>query len=185
MVDYSCTRVELEAREVCPLPERPGIWQAPAETARKTRQYGLSSERFEFLRSLGQDSILGYRVLLETISKEVHNKLESLACQAREGKNVMEAADFARWLQFSGVLTLLERYALADQDFTLVRRAVTELLSECGEQFRGGRVAPKYSESDIRAIKNDINEIRACLARKTTVTVVTTSPVERLSLRDV
>jgi hypothetical protein len=40
--------------------------------------------------------------------KETVNRLDSLARDVCECKNVMEAANFARWLNFSGLIQLFE-----------------------------------------------------------------------------
>src|ERR1051325_945158 len=43
---------------------------------------------------------------LHWIWKETTGKLERFARDVRENKRVLEAADFARWFQFSGILKL-------------------------------------------------------------------------------
>lgn len=118
---------------------------------------GMSRERYLELRQIGDDPDLGYRVLLQGMCFETLRYLETLARGVREGKNVDEAANFCRWLQFSGVLELLERYAMPGQDFHSVRRMVSDVILECGERFRGGRVQPTYSESDIAAINRKLD----------------------------
>lgn len=77
-------------------------------------------------------------VNLHTIAQETDRYLESLAHSVREGKGCIEAANFARWLQFSGVIRLLERH---EQDASLpvsgtaIRHKVQKLIFETGEWF--------------------------------------------------
>ena len=155
----------------------------PSRTGLKAGVGELSPEKVASLCALGQDPEIGYRVALGSIYSETDRYLDTLARQVHEGKAVDEAANFARWLRFSGVLTLLEKFSAPGQEFPSLQRRLTDLLDECGEHFRGGRVAPKYATSDIEEIKRDLAEIRAALARPVSKTTVVTV-VER-SVADV
>jgi hypothetical protein len=135
----------------------------------------LSSDKVAKLGAIGQDPLLDYRVTLDGIFRETNDHLDLLARQVREGKNVLEASSFYRWLQFSSVLTLLERHSLPGQDFRALRRKLTDLIGECGEHFRNGRVAPKYAESDITEINHKLDTVLAAVARPAVVTGVTTT----------
>ena len=135
---------------------------------------GMTEAKFDRLCLLGQDPLLDYRVTLNRIYQETNDHLDVLAREVREGKNVLEASFFLRWLEFSGVLSLLEKHALPGQDFTSLRRKLSDLIGEYGEHFRGGRVAPKYAESDITEINRKLDILLADKARSvSTVTVVT------------
>jgi len=142
---------------------------------------GLSFDKWSQLRAIGEDSELGYRVTLQRICSESFRYLESLARDAREGKHVFEAANFCRWLRFSGVTDLLERYAMPGQNFSTLSKAVDDLISDCGEQFRGGKVLPKYSESDIAEInrKLDVLLSQSAAPAATVVTVGDFAPSSR------
>jgi hypothetical protein len=126
---------------------------------------GFSPEQVARFRAIGQDSELGYRVLLSGLYSETVRYLDSLARVASEGKNVSEAANFCRWLRFSGVFTLFEGYALSGQNFPSLDRKVTDLLQVCGEHFRGGRVDAKYAQSDIAEINRKLDVLLASSAR--------------------
>lgn len=134
---------------------------------------GMSFERYMKLRAIGEDSELGYRVTLERICSETCRYLETLGREVREGKNVVEAANFARWLRFSGVLDLFSRYALPDQTFPAFERKIVDLLDACGEHFRGGRTVPNYDQSDIAEISRKLDVLLAVNARPVVTTVVT------------
>jgi len=76
------------------------------------------------------------KVNLHIIWRETDNRVEVLHSRVREGKDVLAASEFARWLQFSGVLKLL-----VEQPFPLpcraaeLRNKVEKLVAACGEWF--------------------------------------------------
>ena|ERR1700722_20092407 len=90
---------------------------------------------------------------LHWLWKETVNRLDSLARDVREAKNVAEASNFARWLQFSGILMLFRNNPSTTKhlevDESVVRKKIDDLIYECGELFRGGKHDPKYAASDI------------------------------------
>jgi hypothetical protein len=137
---------------------------------------GLSPQKFFSLRALGQDSRLGLRVRLDTVYRETMRTLERLSREVREGKNVLEASTFVRWLNFSGVLELLQLLRQDGQDFTALPKKVGELIQECGEQFRGGRVTPKYAESDIAEINRKLDVLLSSNARPLDISISVGSP---------
>lgn len=55
------------------------------------------------------DSVLVSKVELRWIASETNRMLDGLSRDVRECKNVMLASLCARWLQFSGLLAILER----------------------------------------------------------------------------
>ena len=95
--------------------------------------------------------------------KETVNFLDVLAREVREGKNVMLASQFARWLQFSGLIKIFEAYPSSAphlvSDAAAVSTKVNDLLFDCGELFRGGKFDPKYAASDIAEINRKLDEI--------------------------
>src|ERR1017187_9060615 len=93
---------------------------------------------------------------LHWIWNETVNRLDSLARDVREAKNVMEAANFARWLNFSGLIPIFRDNPSNQKhlqvDAAVVQRKIDDLIYECGELFRGGKADPKYAQSDIAEI---------------------------------
>lgn len=74
-------------------------------------------------------------VTLHQIWRETNRKVESFARDVRECKNVREASDFARWLQFSGILALLEQFPQSEPllvDGAALRKQIQDLIYECG-----------------------------------------------------
>ena len=95
-------------------------------------------------------------VQLHVMWMETDRFLDGLAASVREGKAVEEASNFARWLQFSGVLNLLEKNR---QPFPLpcngdeLRRKCQDLVQNCAEWTKGGKQpAPRYEASDMTAV---------------------------------
>jgi len=101
-------------------------------------------------------------VRLHRVWNETTRQIETFQRDAREGKRVMEASVFARWLRFSGILEILEGNP---QDFPLevngkaLRAKVEDLLSDCGEKFRTGKADPTYAQSDIAEINRKLDVI--------------------------
>jgi len=74
---------------------------------------------------------------VERIFRETEMRLDTYSRRVREGVEVLPASDFARWLQFSGILELLEAHEMAvPLRVESLRVKTTDLLFECGEWFR-------------------------------------------------
>jgi hypothetical protein len=110
-------------------------------------------------------------ITLWKIWSETDRRLDSLAQCVREGVQVDEASNFARWLRFSAILTLLQPY---EQEVPLpirateLRRKCEDLIYECGEWYscheRSNKPRDAYvSQSTLAAIENDLREIREAL----------------------
>ena len=108
---------------------------------------------------------------LHWLWKETVNRLDSLARDVREAKNVAEASNFAHWLQFSGLLMLFRNNPSTTKhlevDESMVRKKIDDLIYECGELFRGGKHDPKYAASDIAEINRKLDLLIAGGASKT------------------
>ena len=135
------------------------------------------SDRFARLRSIAQDPVLDYRTTLARIHRETINHLDSLGRHAGEGKNVLEVSFFCRWLVFSGVIDLLEKHALPEQDFTGLTAKVDALQAVCRPHLQGQSVKKVYSEPDITLISEKLDTLLAAVARPVVVTAVTTTSV--------
>jgi len=74
---------------------------------------------------------------LHWIFRETERQLDTYARRVREGVEVLPASDFARWLQMSGILELLEAHEMSvPLRVESLRVKTTDLLFECGEWFR-------------------------------------------------
>jgi len=77
-----------------------------------------------------------------------------------ECKRVDEASNFCRWLQFSGVLNILEAHPAGlplPVDGKALRKQMDAILFECGELYKGGKHDPKYTTSDIAEINRKLD----------------------------
>jgi hypothetical protein len=99
------------------------------------------------------DAVFVPRAELRWIASETNRVLDGLARDVRENKNVMLASLYARWVQFSGVLAILER----ESNSNALTKKVDDLLYECGELFRGGKHDPRYAVSDIAEINRKLD----------------------------
>jgi len=77
--------------------------------------------------------------LLHRIYSECDRRIDTLTRRVREGVEVLAAADFVRWLQFSGFIELVEPFAcegLLPIRPVQLRSKCCDLVYECGEYFR-------------------------------------------------
>ena len=98
-----------------------------------------------------------------------------------QGRGVDEASNFARWLQFSGLLKILEAYpqpAPLEVDGVAVRRLVERVIAAAGELHKGGAMPINPSQSTVDEINGKIDFILSQMAKNisTPYTTHTTEP---------
>jgi hypothetical protein len=90
--------------------------------------------------------------------RETNGYLDRLARAAKEGKNLMEAANYCRWLAFSGIFSILDKCTLPmNTHGEELRRKNQNVIEECGRHFRGGKIDPNYQASDIAEINRKLD----------------------------
>jgi hypothetical protein len=152
----------------------PGTQNLPAKAVSQVRQTEGSS--------VHTDTVTFWKIWSET-----DRRLDSLTRCVREGVQVDEASNFARWLRFSGILALLQPF---EQDVPLpiraaeLRRKCEDLIYECGEWYRLHERSFKprdsyISQSKLEAIEIGLREIREALRLPLTATA-DTAPDARL-----
>jgi hypothetical protein len=148
----------------------PVLQRSLARRHKSKDSYGwhLPPKKVAELQAAGQSVPVQFRFVLDKILSETSNYLGSLESSVRGGKCVDEAADFSRWLQFSGVLSMLEMFAELNPDFKALRRRVTDLTLSCGPHLRGGRVAASYCQSDIDSINGKLDVLLSAFAKQAT-----------------
>jgi hypothetical protein len=119
-------------------------------------------------------------VTLHVLWRETDTRLDVLAARVREGVDVLAASEFVRWLQFSGLLKVLEA---VDQPFPLpvrgveLRRKAADLQMECGDWFRTHEHSNTQPHPQIP--RTDLERINAQLAQlRETISELTRPPVE-------
>ena len=95
--------------------------------------------------------------------RETMNRLERLHKSVRQGQQVLEAKDFCSWLQFSGYCKVFDLCPSKEKHFEVdgraVRKKIDDIIYDCGEWFRSGKVSPKYAESDIAEINAKLDRL--------------------------
>ena len=75
---------------------------------------------------------------LHRIYRETMNRLDVLSRRVAEGRDVMAASEFARWLSFSGIIRLCEENACGGDlkvDGALLRWTCEQLIQQCNERI--------------------------------------------------
>ena len=111
----------------------------------------MSPEKALRLRAIGTDPAIGWAATLSRIVTETDRHLDRLARSVGECKAVDEAANYCRWLQFSGVLQL------PHPSFQRLRAKADDVLARVGEIYKGAKVRPQYDASDIAAINGKLD----------------------------
>ena len=110
---------------------------------------------------------------LHLIWKEASVRLETLGGRVREGVEVLAASDFARWLNFSGIIQLLQDNpsgGVCKVDGQGIQKQVDDLLWECGEWFRlhENSYLPRDMEiprSEMEKVNRRLNQIEEHLSK--------------------
>jgi len=111
-------------------------------------------------------------VAMHVLWRETNNRLEVLAARVREGVDVLAASEFCRWLQFSGVLAMLEdqeRSQPLPVNGRELRRKVDELIMDCGDWFRLHENSntlphPSIPRTELERINKQLADLSAQLA---------------------
>lgn len=135
----------------------------------KTNGFAISHRNsFDGYDKIDFSSVQTEPVNLHWIWRETVTRLNVLQGRAREGKNVQEASEFARWLRFSGLIKLFESNPQPEPkqvDAKVVEKLIDGILSDCADQWRSRNGDVKYSESDIAEISRKLDIIAAQVAK--------------------
>ena len=106
---------------------------------------------------------------ISQIYRETLRRITHYEGLVAEGTCVDEASNFARWLRFSGVLSLIvdqPQPAPLATDGPGLEMRVSRLISACGEVYRrcGRAEQPHYQKSDIESIRDQLTQIQARLS---------------------
>ena len=152
---------------------------------KKPSVYVMPTDQYARLRAIGTDPEIAFRVLLKRIYAETDLRLDTLARQVREAKAVNEASNFCRWLQFSGVMSLLALCPIPEIDLKAFERKLRDIIWDCGELYKGGKANAKYAESDIAEINRKLDLLASqCLGGPTVSVAVRISPASQDTASD-
>jgi hypothetical protein len=115
--------------------------------------------------SVRENAELDFRVSLKTIHKETKAYLERLARAASEGRAVDEANNYLRWLQFSGIIRLLEQNSSISGDFVTLRNQCNDLQAICLPHLQGRNVAAAPSQARIDELNAKMDIVLAAIAK--------------------
>lgn len=120
---------------------------------------------------------------LHWLWNETRLRLNQLATRADEGVDVQPAMDFARWIQFSGLIKLFKDNPQSEPvkvDGELIDKLVRDLVMDCGDYLKLN--TPGFVRvCQIEAVNHKLDLIAAQLAKVSppateTATVGTTAP---------
>jgi hypothetical protein len=99
--------------------------------------------------------------------RSVKARLETLDKRVREGKEVEEASDFARWVQWSGLVKLFESFPQGEPfavSAAEILRLVGEVLFDCEMWWKKNPRGPWVAKSELEAVNHKLDLIAGQLA---------------------
>lgn len=158
------THILISAPETTANPKAPDSHETLDKSGVFCYSVPQTSKRITKRLTQDEDDRISWAVLLQTLGRETRFHLERLHRAVKENKRVDEASYYCRWLLFSGVLGILERFETSGE-FAKLRLSVEDVLRDVGEIYKGGRVAPKYESSDIEAINAKLDYLLSNLPK--------------------
>jgi len=107
-------------------------------------------------------------VQLYVLCRETGNRIASLRRAVDEGHRLDEAANFARYVLFSGICTLLQQFPQGEPlpcDGHLLQHQANELLRAAQDRYRTGDTTAKLDWSYLDAINRKLDLIAGQVAR--------------------
>jgi len=107
-------------------------------------------------------------VTLHWFWNETRNRLESLRHRVREGLDLQEAADFSRYVLYSGLLKILAPHDNQGQlkvDTAFLAWSATDLLREVQDLWQAGKVLPGANQPQYEAILHRLDLIAGRVAQ--------------------
>ena len=104
----------------------------------------------------------GQNLAIALVYKETLGRLKSLSRRVAEGRDVMAASEFARWLNFSGILRLCEENPQDDPfkvDGAFLGCYCQLLIDQCNERFRTNNFSPKFESDDFQSLHDKVDAV--------------------------
>jgi hypothetical protein len=117
------------------------------------------------------DNVNLHRVWQETVYR-----LDILSRRVSEGRDVMAASEFARWIFFSGIIQLCKEHAqdgFLKIDGSLLQWKVEQLIEQCNERFRTNNLDPNFKAEDFRSLHDKLDTMAGYLSRLSVAPAVT------------
>jgi hypothetical protein len=93
----------------------------------------------------------------EQVASATLERLDVLTQRANEGKDIVTASEFARWLTVAGLPKLIA--AFSKDDGEKLDQKASALVEECNERFRTGSKEPKFQEVQLRSLQEQISNL--------------------------
>jgi len=111
------------------------------------------------------------------VESQVLQTLEIHKRRVREGKELMGALDFCRFILRSGLLPLFKEF---DRDAVALRKQVEELMSEVQERFVDRDEGAQLKDEDFRTLHDKLDLIAGYVSRIPASPVAQPVPVFRI-----
>jgi hypothetical protein len=116
---------------------------------------------------------------LHWIYRETMNRLKSYAGRVSEGRDVVAASEFARWLSFSGLIKLFDANPQSEPlkvDGPFMRWSVEQLIQQCNERFRTNSADPNFKAAEFQSLHEKIDKVAGYLSRLNVAPAVAVTP---------
>lgn len=118
---------------------------------------------------------------LGKIYSETAQRLDLLARRVAEGRDVDAAAEFCKWLGFSGILRLLEMNTNQETrpfkiDGANLRWKCEELLAACMKHYRTNDNNPSFERDEFLSLHEKIDRMAGYLSRLSVAPAVAVNP---------
>jgi hypothetical protein len=117
----------------------------------------LTPAQIQKLRAIGSDPEIEFKTSMERLYHETERYLIELQRSVNEGKQVDEASNFCRWLQFSSISSILK--FSSKLDIKALEQRIKDIIYDCGQYYKGGKILPKYAASDISDIMAKVDAL--------------------------
>lgn len=107
-------------------------------------------------------------VILHVIYRETMRNIETYSARVAENRDIQAAADFARYVLWSGIPKLLKAYARQGHlkaDGHLMVTQAEALLEACQDRWRMNDTSPRLAQTQVQAISEKLDTIAGFLAR--------------------
>src|SRR5262252_6463793 len=115
---------------------------------------------------------------LHRLYSETHMRLDRYTRLVNEGKELMAALDFTRYLIWSGVIQILEQNAQDGPlkvDGSLIRWKCEELQRLVHDRFRSNDTAPHMATAELETLHDKLDKIAGYLSKLSVAPAVAVS----------
>ena len=123
----------------------------------------------------------GESIYFSVIYRETISRLNTLSRRVSEGKDVLAASEFCRWLQFSGIIPLLKANSNSEPpplkvDGSFLEWKVEDLLQSCNQYFATGHVSGNLSAAYLQSLHEKIDLMAGYLGKLSVAPSVAFTP---------